>query len=526
MKLKQKHAVAGLLLAILMAAFALRTVNIKNIPAGIYPDEAQNGVDAQIANQTGEYKLFYESNYGREGLYINLQAMAIKIFGPTEFSLKLWSAIFGTLTVLGIFLLASELFQSQVAGLLGAYFTAFSYWSINFSRIGFRAIMLPFLLSFSFYFLFKGLRTKKIHDFLIAGLIYGLGLHTYIAFRVSPLILIILFVSLLITKKQFLKTYWKHTVVFIIALFITAAPMLLDFFVWNPHHYASRTSAISIFNPETNQGNLIGAMLTTLGLSIQKYFIMGDLNMRHNYPPYPLLNPIVSMGFLIGFIFIILQTFKLVWMKYKKGIWDEKLNIYLFLLAWFFALLIPEFLAKEGNPHALRSIGTLPVVMIISIFPFMWLFKKYSSFGHGFKTFIFSVSVISLAFIALADPIKYFVYFANSPKQHEVFDANLKEVSDYIRTISPQREKFIITGAMQRLPIKYLNPTISNTSYIYPWEMDQISPNDPSSAVFVFTGADWDAINYLRSKYEDSMPGFKFQKHENRFGDTFYTLSK
>src|SRR6266702_1904112 len=118
--MKNKKLVWGLLLAILIAAFALRVTNIKNIPSGIYPDEAQNGVDAQQANATGKYKLFYESNNGREGLFINLQALSIKTFGPTEFALKLWSIIFGTLTVLGVFLLANELFQSYTAGLIGA----------------------------------------------------------------------------------------------------------------------------------------------------------------------------------------------------------------------------------------------------------------------------------------------------------------------------------------------------------------------------------------------------------------------
>ena len=169
---KKKLTVAGLLLAILLAAFIIRISNIENIPYSIFPDEAQNGVDAQEANATGNYKLFYESNNGREGLFINIQAMSIKLLGNTTLGLKLPSIIFGTLTVLGIFLLASELFGTYLAGLIGAWLTTFSYWAINFSRIGFRAIMLPFILTFAFYFLFRGLRTKKLSAFLIAGFIY------------------------------------------------------------------------------------------------------------------------------------------------------------------------------------------------------------------------------------------------------------------------------------------------------------------------------------------------------------------
>jgi len=40
-------------------------------------------------------------------------------------------------------------------GLLSAFFLATSFWHINFSRIGFRAIMAPFFLIWAVYFLIK-----------------------------------------------------------------------------------------------------------------------------------------------------------------------------------------------------------------------------------------------------------------------------------------------------------------------------------------------------------------------------------
>lgn len=516
-----KKIIWGLLLAIMIAAFALRVSNITNIPAGIYPDEAQNGVDAQQANSTGQYKLFYEGNQGREGLFINLQALSIKAFGPTEFALKLWSIIFGTLTVLGVFLLNRELFKSNLAGLIGAYLTAFSYWAINFSRIGFRAIMVPFILSFTFYFLFKGIRTKKIHDFVIAGLIYGLGIHTYIAFRVSPLVLIVLLISIMITRKNFLRDYWKHVLVFFFALMVISMPMLLDFFVWNPVHYASRTSVISVFNPQTNQGKLIATIARTFSLSIQKYSGMGDLNMRHNYPPYPLLNPLVGISFLIGLIYLTINIVKLFWLRVRKGQRDEKLDMYVFLMSWFLILLVPEFLANEGNPHALRSIGTLPVVFVISTIPFLWIFKKYNQFGHAYKTFTMSILIFTFLYIGISDPVKYFVFFAKSPKQHQVFNANLREISKYIRNSEANEKKYVITGSMERLTINYLNPTMPNLFYSYPSQINNIQVGENEKIIIIFTGWDWNSINSLHSR----IPNLKLEEHKNQFGDIFITLT-
>lgn len=518
---KNKKIIFGILFAILIAAFFLRSANIANIPAGIYPDEAQNGVDAQEANATGKYKLFYEGNNGREGLFINLQALSIKAFGPTEFGLKFWSIIFGTLAVLGVFLLGNELFKNPFAGLVGAYLYAFSYWAINFSRIGFRAIMVPAILSFSFYFVLRGLRTKKFHDFIIAGMIYGLGVHTYIAFRVSPLVLIVLLASLLITYKNFARDYWKLIMVFFVATLVIAMPMLLDFFYFHPEHYASRTSEISVLNPNSNQGHLATTVAKTFGLSIQKYFAMGDLNMRHNYSPYPLLNPVVGVSFLIGLIFSICKFIQLLWIRIRKGERRDELVKYTLLLSWFFVLLIPEFLANEGNPHALRSIGTLPVVILISTIPFIWILKKYNQFGHAYKSFTFSMLILVFVFIGISDPIKYFIFFANSPKQHEVFSANLKNISNFTRNIPEQKKIFIVTGSMERLTIKYLNPEASNITYLYPGEINRINPNNQEKVTIIFTGWDWDSINSLKTR----IPNLIFQQHQDKFGDIFLTLT-
>src|SRR3989344_6336713 len=75
-------------------------------------------------------------------------------------------------------------------GLLSSFLIATSYWHINFSRIGFRAILVPFLSAFGMYFLLKGFHRGKILDFVWAGIFIGLGFHTYIAFRLMPLVIL------------------------------------------------------------------------------------------------------------------------------------------------------------------------------------------------------------------------------------------------------------------------------------------------------------------------------------------------
>ncbi|NTV41512.1 MAG: hypothetical protein HGA61_04565 [Candidatus Moranbacteria bacterium] len=317
-----------------------------------------------------------------------------------------------------------------------------------------------------------------------------------------------------------MKNFWKHILVFAIAMMITSAPMLLDFFHWNPQHYASRTKEISILNPETNQGHLLPLLAKTFGLSLAKYNFWGDQNIRHNYPPYPLLNPITGIAFLFGLIYVFVNFFRLLWNRFRKGVRDKKLDVYVLILVWFFALLIPEFLASEGNPHALRAIGTLPVVMLIAVLPFLWIIKKFDSFGRAFKVFLVSFFIFAFGFIAISDTVKYFVFFASSPAQHAGFQGNLKEISNYLRSLPTTTKKIIITGSMERLTIKYLNPTLPNTDYLYPGQATSISLSNPQDAVLIFSNPDWEAINATR----DLFPDINFEQHRNQFEDVFYVL--
>ena len=191
--LRSRTVFWSLLILITVAGFAIRFYDINALPSGLYPDEAMNGTNALDANRTGNYKIFYPENQGREGLFINIQAFSIKAFGSNMTALKLPSTIFGALAILGVGLLAWELFRSRYAALIAAFLVATSYWAINFSRIGFRAIMVPFVLSFSFYFFFRGLRKERFLPFILSGLFFGTGLNTYTAFRLAPFILIFLF---------------------------------------------------------------------------------------------------------------------------------------------------------------------------------------------------------------------------------------------------------------------------------------------------------------------------------------------
>lgn len=503
-----------LLFTILAIALFVRVYQIDNIPSGLYPDEATNGTDALTAIETGDYKLFYSNNYGREGLFINLQALAVKYFGNTVPVLKFWSTVFGTLAVLGVYLLAKELFQRRSAGLIAAFLIATSYWAINFSRIGFRAIMVTFLLSFAFYFFFKGLRTERLRTFFLAGLIFGLGLHTYVAYRLAPLILIAILPFLILSYENFLKRFWKHGLIFILGAFLTAAPLVFHF-VTHPEELNSRTGAVSIFSPEINKGDFWGTFGKTLGLSLVKYNFWGDQNWRHNYPPYPILDPFTGIFFLAGFTYLIYDFVRLIGRRFREKIRDPALARAAFLLAFFFAMLMPEFLTEEGLPHALRAIGTQTPVFLMATLAISLFMKHAKSVFLGTRLALYSLIFFSLFLGATINLTKYFVFFAESPEQHGAFNKNFRNIAEYVATLPPETIKYIVPNGGGRMldnglpvsaqPIVFLtHGKVANIVFIEPETLLRLGQKN----IVILMNHDETLLN----KIETKIPGAKREK--------------
>jgi len=429
---------------VVLAALLLRSYHIGTLPPGIYPDEAVNGVDAITANATHAWKAFYENNNGREGLFMNLFALSFSLFGISIISFKLWSIIFGTLTVAGMILLGEELFASRRAGIIAGFLTATSFWAINFSRIGFRAIMLPFVLVWSVFFLIRGIQKKKTIDYVLAGIFFGLGVHTYIAFRIAPLILIALLAAFIISRKRFFATHWKEILAFSAAAAIVALPMLLDF-ARNPDHFSGRTNQVSVFNPDVNQGHLLLTLGKSFGLSFAGLTFFGDQNWRHNLPPWPELFPIIGIFFLAGLFYFLYEFFFLLWRRIRAGERSERFILVALLLSWFFVMLLPEAISFEGLPHALRSIGVMPAALLLAVFSIegAWKWAEKAQLKK-YKKAILGVLITLIAASGIWSVKQYFVDWGGSKDVHGAFSQNYMNMANYLNGLPDGTPKYIV----------------------------------------------------------------------------------
>ena len=436
--MSRKHIIA-LIVVVALAVF-FRFWQFDSIPPGLYQDEAMNGADALVSLNSGEYKVFYTNNNGREGLIVWLDALAIKMFGTEPWVLRLFPAIAGVLAVLGLYFLTKELFSVEVA-LASSFFMATSFWVVNFSRIGFRAGLMVPILIWSFYFLYRGFtqtigirRTipspsanssvRRISNFAIAGILFGLGFYTYISYRFAPLLALLAFLPVLIRQKS--KKLWLGILFFTLTTFIIAFPIGL-YFLHNPQDFFGRASEVSIWS----QKSLIPAALASIGKTLGMFNIAGDFNWRHNYAGSPELFLPVGLLFLLG-----------IWLSIRRFAFENK-----FSLSWLVIFLLPNILTTEGNPHALRALGAMPAAMIFSGIGLVWLYRKIQKyFDDKIKTLVLFL-IVFLIFTGAYDFNKYFHSWAFNPNVAAVFSQSQVKIADYLNNLPKDAEKYAIWDA-------------------------------------------------------------------------------
>src|SRR3990167_5608828 len=109
-----------LILAVLLAA-TLRLYKLNSYPVSLSWDEVAIGYNAYSISQTGadeyaaKWPLLFKSfnDYKLPG-YIYTDALFIKLFGLSEFMVRLPSAIFGIIAVVTIYFLAKKLFEKSI----------------------------------------------------------------------------------------------------------------------------------------------------------------------------------------------------------------------------------------------------------------------------------------------------------------------------------------------------------------------------------------------------------------------------
>jgi 4-amino-4-deoxy-L-arabinose transferase-like glycosyltransferase len=369
----QNHSTICLIFILAFALF-LRVIYLGTIPNGFYCDEASYAYDAYsilhtLRDQHGVFLPFFVraiDDY-RETLYILFAIPFIKVFGLNEFGARLPAAVIGVATVLVLYYLVRECFNRKIA-LVAAFLLTISPWHIQFSRIGFRAILIPFCFCLALLLFVKSFRNSKYLP--ISALGFVLSSYTYASARVFvPLFMLGLVII-------FWKHLWQHKQQTMIALCLFAVFFIPLFLFWISPEGMSRANATGL---ETNPLLIFKYYLSYFSPNF--LFIKGDGNSLLNPPKIGELYYFELVTVLWGLISIIKEN------RRERAI----------LLLWLFLYPFPAAITSPN--HALRSIVGIPLFTILSAYGLVKIIELFQ--GKWRKVCLFFVAMVLVASLAI-----------------------------------------------------------------------------------------------------------------------------
>lgn len=498
--------------AIFTLAFLLRLIMVTNVPPSINWDEASLGYNAYSILQTGKDEwgrvmpVTFEA-FGDFKLpgYIYTLVPFISILGLNEFSVRLPSILFGSLSVIFLYLFVLELTKDKKWSYLTSFLLAISPWHFFLSRAALEANLALSFFIIGFYLLIRGLN-KNV--FLIpASLVLGLSIFTYNSARIF--IPLFLFVFLILYRKKIRINAPTLFSAVVFGLFLVAGFYFALFqdssarYFWvrildeGAINFLEQSRNNSTFNPILT--NLIYNKYTYFSfnfilnylkhLSIQFLAISGGSNYQFSLQGMGLI-------YLIELPFLIFGFYKL--LKQKIG-W--------IFLTWFLLAPIPSALTREA-PHALRSIFMLGSIQIMTGFGLIKFFALLN------KKLLRNFSFALIGLLILINAASYFKnYFYDYPiKYSGAWQYGYKQAIQYVLDNSENYPAVYFTKRYGEPHIFYLffsrydpkmyqgNPTLvryeksnwrwvdrlDKISFINDWEMGEFL-KDKSNALVITT---------------------------------------
>lgn len=495
--MKMKYMYLCILLLIFSMGTFLRFFRITEVPPSLSHDETAIAYNAYSLLTTGKdeygnaFPLLFTSfdDFKLPGMvYATIPSVAL--FGRSELGARVPSALFGSLTILIVYLIVFELMnsivmlQKKMAGnkphiyaLSCAFFFAVSPWHINFSRQLFESNGALFFISTGIYFLAVSLR--KTHALLLSAVFFGVSVYFYYSVR---LVIPCIALTYILLQKNRIRSHAAILVLSLGVFAITVLPIGTKMFTKGG---LERVSMVSIINDpnylkwkdifiQTYAKN--PTLLTKIFFNQKTALIVGAAdNYWKNIAPlhvfangtmtYGLQHPFEIPLIFIGILFLATLTTPIKWI----------------LIVWLLAAILPGAFSTN-QPNALRTLLGAPFLSIASGLGAVEFFRSIEKSKRVWMGII-PFSILFLYFFYAF----YQSYFIVNPNKNSLaFGDGYKQMVAYVRTHESAYDRVVISGY-------YWRP------YIFMLYWGGIDPMDYQRlgslhgwGKYLFTGAEWD----------------------------------
>lgn len=463
-----------ILIIILLFASFLIFWGLDKVPVSLFGDELDLGYQAYSVLKTGRD---YSGNFlpihfrslgeWRTPLYLYSAVPTVALFGISPWGVRLPSALFGLLSIYGIYLLTKEITGNRTLSLLSAFILSITPWYLHYSRIGFEVTQMLFLYIFGLYFFLTGINGRR-NTLWISGICFAL---TPWAYSTAKLFTPILIIALLIIWYKQIKIIPLRRITIAIIVFLS---------IYIPFTYSlvfgggfQRIADISIFNDptiipqigfsrlndinmrdvnavDTQSANILDKLFHNpyifyIKIFLDNYlktfstsflFIHGDsINLRHSSGIE--LYPIEAIFLVLGLVFLFTGHLR-------------KQIVYL-IFFWILVSPIPASLTKGGGDHATRLILMLPFLNILVCLGVYFVYKYLKRKQFIIFSFICGL-VLSISFIFYEHD--YWLHYPWSSERW--WHAGFEEM---VKTALGQKnnyEKIIFSMSNEPVPIFFL----------------------------------------------------------------------
>lgn len=444
----------------------LRFYQLGYVPKGLYPDETAIGYNAYSILYTGkdEYGKFlplYFRSFDDYKLpvYIYATSLAIKIFGVSPLSVRLPSAILGSITIIAVYFLVLKLSRSKAFALIAAFFLAVNPWHTFFSRTGYEVNVAVSLMLIGTFFLINGVDHKIKHINIQIGLSlisFLLAVYTYNVTRIlSPFIFLALLFYYMVREKKINR----KTFVFICSLFfIGMVPIITTSVSLQAEPgFSSQKDALIIGNEIKAEILQTKSYFVALPLLIQKlffnYYVLVFWTYLKNTISFFSTNfffitgsdkPSQNIGG--GLAMFYYFEFPLIIFGLYKAIKQKAAFIYPFII-WFIVIFLVGTTVKIV-PNGTR---TYPVVIPLTIFSAYGMYSIIQILASLKNEILKKSAYLLIPFIILYYVILYYIsYFIRYPIEYaKDWRSEDQKTVEYIMSVEKKYDKVIFDDSAE-----------------------------------------------------------------------------
>lgn len=489
------------LLGVLLLGALFYFYRLDEIPAEMTSDHAEKILDTYDILK-GTHSIFFERNTGREPLqfYLNALVVALGIAPLDMIALKVVGACAGLLTIPAVFLLGRELFDEEV-GLLAAFLFAFSIFPVAIARIGLRYPLSPLFVSWTCFFLVRALKRQSRNDFVLAGLMLGIGLNGYSPFRVVVLLAFVWMALWLVLQINVdvrdLPRFIVNGALLFVGAFLVFLP-LYKYITDNPGMFWYRMATRLTGLETAVQGDPLLIFLSNNWRAFGMFNVRGDVVWVNAVPDVPVVDWVIGACFLIGAAY---GAYRLA--RHRE---------YPFLLMFsaVLILLLPSTLAlafPEENPSVVRAGGVAPFVMLFAALPLVMWRRQFAVLGSR------SLGDVLLGLVLLTAVLFNFnLYFNRYDLQYRQAAWNSTEIAETLREFALAQNDwehlYIVSfphWVDHRAVGIHLGYFDFNSHLIEDQATLQAQTLDPAAKIYALKNEDADDLVYLQTLYPDGV---------------------